>query len=177
MSIESPENKKNKFELFKERISDLIRTEKKKMDSGKNYNPHLVGMDPEELSEEDMDIYEKFENRTLTFKEISKFRKDVNLRASQKTEKIEPTAEEIAIYEKYKKKGMTKEEFLDYWDKEVPTAEFWAYWKRKMAGDEESKFGDPEENFYAYLDNEIEKDKKFWMKKFAEEPGGKGKTA
>lgn len=169
MSKESYEEKKNKLDLFKEEIAALKNEEMEKKSRKENYNPHLVEIDPEELNEEDMDIYEKFENRTLTFKEISKFRRDVNLRASQKTERIEPTPEEIAVYEKYKKGEISKEEFMDYWEKEFPTAEFWAYWKRKMAGEEEEKFSDSEENFYAYLDNEIEKNKKFWMKKFAEE--------
>lgn len=175
MSIESFEEKNKKFELFKEKISELAKTEKEKMKLGKDYNPHLVEIDPEELNEEDMEIYEKFKNSTLTFGEFSKFRKDVNFRASQKTERITPTLDEVAVYERYKRGEITQEDFLDYWEKEMPSAEFWAYWKRKIAGEEESKFGDSEENFYAYLDNKITSDDK-WLEKFAKEDEGVRKS-
>lgn len=170
MNMENSEfsKEKSKLELFQEEFGSMIEKEKEKQKKGEKYNPHLVGIKKEELNQEDAEVWEKFINRVLTFPELSKFRSNVISRVAQKTERIEPTSEELAVYEKYKRGEINKEEFMVYWKRETDVAEFWNYWGKKIGNEQEEKFGDSEENFYAYLDNEIEGDK-FWLKKFRDE--------
>ncbi len=176
MNIESHEGnlkEKSKIELFREQFGELIRQEKEKMGSGKDYNPHLIKINIEELTDEDAEIWEKYINRALTFGELFGFRKNVISRAEKRTEKDIPTPDDLAVLEKHRKGEITRDEFLDYWQKTESNIEFLDYWREKMtdAGERE-KFGDSEENYYAYLDNKIAGDR-YWMKKFAEE--GKNK--
>ncbi len=168
MSIESNENK-NKLERLKEELRKLIEEAKKNALEGKDYDPHLLAINVGSLNEEDAEIWEDYKMGVLAYEKFSKFRAGVISRSENLEAKgIEPNPENIIMHEKARKGEITRDEFLDYWIKEEPSAEFWDYWRKKMTERGEEKTDVSELNFYAYLDNKIEADPK-WFKKFAEE--------
>jgi len=79
MSIESFNETKSKLELFREKIAMIkaIEMAKKKKSKGKDYNPHFDDINPEDLTEDDCEIYKKFEDGSMASEDLEKYRKSV----------------------------------------------------------------------------------------------------
>ncbi len=149
----------NKFIIFKKKFGELVDSEKEKKETGKEYNPHLVDINIDDLNEKDAIIWESFMNGDLSFGQFSEFKNNVSLRAEKQAKHILPSEDDIKLMEKFKKGEISKGEFLDYWKKAV---------EQKSDFDKEGLLKHSEENFCAYLDNRIVGDKK-WKQKFEKE--------
>lgn len=61
-------------EKFRQEIADIGELEMRNKDLGGEYNPHFEKIDASELSEDDLDIYAKFKNGSLTQAEFADYR-------------------------------------------------------------------------------------------------------
>ena len=116
MSIESYKEKKSELDLFQKEISEIKKKEmeKKEKNEGKSYNPHFNEINPEELTDEDRIIYEKFKDGSMTLEDLEKYRKSVFSRID---EAAGITDEDRVIYKKFKNREITRDEFFDYCQK------------------------------------------------------------
>ncbi len=142
MSIELCEGKKSELDLFREKIAAIKTVEmvKKGKNKGKNYNPHFDDINPEDLIEEDCEIYEKFKGGSMTLEDLEKYRKSV---LSRIDEIAGVTEEDRIMHEKFKNREITRDEFMDYYQK-------------RTSEEEESDFKeikDSRANFCAWLMN------------------------
>ncbi len=167
MNVESSKEMKSKLELFREKVATIKavemakkeRCEKELKEVGKaetGYNPHFEDINPNDLTEEDREIYEEFKSGSLTSKKFAEYRENIFSALDIKTN---ITKEDSAVYEKFKKKEITRDELLDYWQKHVGL-------KNKSFAPVE--FTDSRASFCAWLANQISSGR-IWLKKFAEE--------
>ncbi len=76
-NIESFEQKKSEIDLFREEIENIRKREMEKKEQEEKYDPHFDDIKPEELTEEDRVIYEKFKDDSMIFKEFSDYQQRV----------------------------------------------------------------------------------------------------
>jgi len=122
MSIESFNETKSKLELFREKIAMIkaIEMAKKKKSKGKDYNPHFDDINPEDLTEDDCEIYKKFEDGSMASEDLEKYRKSV---FSKIDEVAGVTEEDRVMHEKFKNQEITRDEFMDYCQKRTSKEE------------------------------------------------------
>jgi len=170
MSAESIKEKNNKLDLFGaeiERIKEKEMLKKKEWEEnnerGEAYEIHFDEIDPEELTEEDCDIYNKFKDDTLTLKGFLEYEQSILETFKGKGLAVEPTAEDRAMYEKFKAENITRDEWLDYWQERVKVA----------TKNDKDKTQRSRENFHAWLSNKITT--KEWRDKFKKEKEAENK--
>ena len=73
--MEIPINKIEKISALRQSVQKIKAGELAKKAKKETYNPHFDGINPEELDEIDLEIYEKIANKLLTREELEKYNK------------------------------------------------------------------------------------------------------
>ncbi len=87
----------------------------KRGETGKAYNPHFDYIDSSKLTELEADVYEKFQNKTLTLKEFGIARNHAREKVPEDEKCF--TNPRINFYEYLSNQMLTKE-WVERWDKE-----------------------------------------------------------
>jgi hypothetical protein len=70
------EHGNERYKALREEIKDLKEVELIKKAAGKNYNPHFDHFDEKVLRDDDLEVYKKLKDRTLTQEEFLNYQND-----------------------------------------------------------------------------------------------------